>query len=166
MFGDVASALSHNAVWFGAYLYNVRRKITLPTVGGVLNELRQLLRKEDARLDDVGSLIELDQRTATQVLRLINSPSYKNAHRDNNIKSAVRRIGLRTVQTLVETSFMNRLHETRDTRLKPLLVQISRHSVACAVTMRARAEMLSSSVMDKLLVKLKTEFHSIVDSLT
>jgi HD-like signal output (HDOD) protein/CheY-like chemotaxis protein len=115
-------------------------EILIPSIPAVVLELRGLLASTDTTMEQIASLIERDQRIAAQVLRVSNTVQYARGAVNTSIKTAISRLGLRQVQSLVETIFARSACVIRDPDLEPLQSNIWRFSVARAVSMRVLAE--------------------------
>lgn len=118
-------------------------ELLLPSVPTVVSEVRKLVTRPDSAIDDLVSLIERDQRMALDVLRLSNTPEFARRHgRNNDLKIAVQRIGFRRIAALVETICLRGLLQVPDPGFRQLLLNVWRHSLAKAVSMRAVAELV------------------------
>lgn len=117
-------------------------EILIPSIPSVVLELRGLLASTDTTLEQISALIERDQRVAAQVLRVSNTVQYARGATNTSIKVALSRLGLRQVQSLVETIFARSACTVRDPELEPMQSTIWRFSVARAVSMRVLAETL------------------------
>ncbi|HVR64137.1 MAG TPA: HDOD domain-containing protein [Polyangia bacterium] len=135
------ATLSGNDPLFASILRRVQEgEILIPPVPTVVLELRRLLADVETPLDTVTALIERDQRLTAQLLRLSNTTPYARGAQNTSLRTAVSRIGLRHIQSLVETVFAHSACTIRDPVLAPLQESIWRFSVARAVTMRLLAE--------------------------
>jgi HD-like signal output (HDOD) protein/CheY-like chemotaxis protein len=115
-------------------------EILIPPVPTVVIELRRLLADPDTGLETVTALIERDQRLTAQLLRVSNTTPYARGAQNTSIRTAVSRMGLRQIQSLVETVFAHSACAIRDPALAPIQESIWHFSVARAVAMRALAE--------------------------
>jgi CheY-like chemotaxis protein/HD-like signal output (HDOD) protein len=115
-------------------------EILIPAVPTVVLELRRLLTAPETTLEQVTALIERDQRLSAQLLRISNTTPYARGAQNASIRTAVSRVGLRQIQSLIETIFAHSACTVRDPELAPLQASIWRFSVARAVAMRALAE--------------------------
>ncbi|MCW5806676.1 MAG: HDOD domain-containing protein [Deltaproteobacteria bacterium] len=128
-------------------LDQVRRgEITLPPFPPVLQELRALLSHADTPMSEITALVERDPRLAAQVLRVVNSAHYARGSRITGIGMAVGRIGLRQLQSLVNTIVVGAAHQAKDPVLRKLQARIWRYSVTRAVSMRALAELVGGQL--------------------
>jgi HD-like signal output (HDOD) protein/FixJ family two-component response regulator len=127
---------------FASVLEQLRRgELALPAVPRVLADLRALISEPNASIDAVVSLIELDQRTALQAVRLANSVQYSGLTRVTDIRAAVNRVGFRQIENIVETSFALSCCRITDPRFRPSQLKIWKYSVARGVAMRALGDM-------------------------
>jgi CheY-like chemotaxis protein/HD-like signal output (HDOD) protein len=115
-------------------------EILIPPVPAVVLELRRLLSAPETTLEQVTALIERDQRLSAQLLRVSNTTPYARGAQNASIRTAVSRVGLRQIQSLIETIFAHSACSVRDPELAPLQASIWRFSVARAVAMRVLAE--------------------------
>lgn len=136
-----APALGASDPVFSTILRRVQNgEILIPSVPAMVLELQRLLGDPDTTLDQVTAVIERDQRVAAQLLRVSNTVPYARGAQNGSLRTAVGRIGLRQIQSLVRTIFARASCEVRDAELAPLQTSIWRFSVARAVSMRALAE--------------------------
>ena len=150
-----APTLSGNDPLFASILRRVQEgEILIPPVPTVVLELRRLLGDPETPLDTVTALIERDQRLTAQLLRLSNTTPYARGAQNTSLRTAVSRIGLRHIQSLIETVFAHSACTIRDPVLAPLQETIWRFSVARAVTMRVLAEGQSGARLDPELAYL------------
>lgn len=127
---------------FSAILEQLRRgDMALPPFPAVLSELRSLLSRPEAAMHEITALVERDPRLAAQVLRISSSAQYARGSRINDIRTAVGRIGLRQLQSLVQTVIMRASHQAKDATLRRMQTRIWRYSIARAVSMRGLAEL-------------------------
>jgi HD-like signal output (HDOD) protein/DNA-binding NarL/FixJ family response regulator len=116
------------------------RTIEIPAVPTVVSELRRATRDPRTSLDDVARLIQRDQSLSLDVLKIANSAAYIRGSRTSDIKTALGRIGLKQVDTLIETVFLRGFYQPHLRVFKDLLGSVWRYSVASAIAMRLLAE--------------------------
>ena len=116
------------------------RTIEIPAVPAVVSDLRRATRDPRTSLDDVAKLIQRDQSLSLDVLKIANSAAYLRGSRTSDIKTALGRIGLKQVETLLETVFLRGFYQPRQRLFKDLLGSVWRYSVASAIAMRLLAE--------------------------
>jgi FixJ family two-component response regulator/HD-like signal output (HDOD) protein len=127
---------------FAAILARLKHgDILIPPVSGTVAELRALVRRPNARTDDVVALIERDQRLTTELLRLSNRMPSRRGPRSNDLRTAVIRTGMRQIQSLVETIDAQGWFRVEDSTTREIHAQILRFSLARAVAMRALADL-------------------------
>jgi HD-like signal output (HDOD) protein/CheY-like chemotaxis protein len=133
--------IAGNDPLFASILRRIQEgEILIPPVPTVVMELRRLLADPDTGLETVTALIERDQRLTAQLLRVSNTTPYARGAQNTSIRTAVSRMGLRQIQSLVETVFAHSACAIRDPALAPIQDSIWHFSVARAVAMRALAE--------------------------
>ncbi|HXI59602.1 MAG TPA: HDOD domain-containing protein [Polyangia bacterium] len=133
--------IAGNDPLFASILRRIQEgEILIPPVPTVVIELRRLLADPDTGLETVTALIERDQRLTAQLLRVSNTTPYARGAQNTSIRTAVSRMGLRQIQSLVETVFAHSACAIRDPALAPIQESIWHFSVARAVAMRALAE--------------------------
>jgi len=116
------------------------RTIEIPAVPAVVADLRRATRDARTSLDDVAKLIQRDQSLSLDVLKIANSAAYARGSRTSDIKTALGRIGLKQVETLIETVFLRGFYQPHNRLFKDLLGSVWRYSVASAIAMRLLAE--------------------------
>ncbi len=130
-----------------AIVEQVRRgEIVLPPFPAILSELRSLLANPDASTREIAALVEHDPRLAAQVLRIINSAKYAQGAHINDIRMAVGRLGLRQLQSLVQTVIVRDSHPAKDPAILRLQTRLWRYAIARAVSMRGLAELTGLGV--------------------
>jgi HD-like signal output (HDOD) protein/CheY-like chemotaxis protein len=135
-----------SATGFDLVLDQLRRgEIVVPPVPAVLTELRALLARPNAGMHEITSLVERDPRLAAEVLRLTRSAHYARGARINDMRTAIGRLGLRQLQSLVQTVILRDIHQATDPGLRQDQLRIWRASIGRAVAMRALAELVGPS---------------------
>jgi HD-like signal output (HDOD) protein/ActR/RegA family two-component response regulator len=130
---------------FASLLEQVRRgEITLPPVHAVVRQLRELVAKPNATAESIAALIERDPALAARLLRLSNTTAYARLGHNDSVGAAIGRIGLRQVQSLVETIAARQYFDLRVVGLRPLQARIAASSLAKAISFRALAELLGT----------------------
>jgi HD-like signal output (HDOD) protein len=127
---------------FRDILERIRRgEYQLPSVPTVISELRNIVQRPDTPIEDVVALVERDQHLASAVLRLSNSVLHRGFSRNNDLRSAVARVGFREVHAMVETIIIHRFFEVQNRELQETMRQLWRQSLGRAVVMRALADL-------------------------
>ncbi len=119
-------------------------EIPLPAAPVVAAELRALVHRPGAQVEDVAALIERDPHLCTRVLRIANSALYARLGRSHDLRVAVARIGFRQIQNLVETIFLHGCYQVSEPRFAALLAKLWRASLARALAMRALADVATA----------------------
>jgi HD-like signal output (HDOD) protein/ActR/RegA family two-component response regulator len=129
------------------------QEVGLPRVPRTFTHLHRCARDLDAgngsvsaTTEEIVRLLEPDPRLATAVLRLANSRLYPGDDETEYLSAAVARIGVRTVQTVVETLALRDGYPIRAPELRALHERIWRFSVARGLAMRALAEVTGPEV--------------------
>ncbi|MEZ4266755.1 MAG: HDOD domain-containing protein [Myxococcota bacterium] len=127
-------------------LQQIRRgEMVLPPMPAELTQLRMVLAKPDASMDEIALLVERDGRLAADVLRVTNSAQYRRRGRIDDIRAAVSRIGLRQLQNIVQTVILRDTHETKDRTLRAVQMRVWRYSIARAISMRGLGELFGAA---------------------
>lgn len=113
----------------------------LPPLPAVLGELRKLVYSSEASVGRVSALIERDQALTAELLRITSSAAFAvrqpAARGSPGVRSAVVRVGLKQIQSLVETLVVRRMFTIQSSRLRPMASRVWRASIARAMSMRA-----------------------------
>jgi DNA-binding response OmpR family regulator/HD-like signal output (HDOD) protein len=118
--------------------------ITLPPLSAVLADLRSLVSDPRAGMSDIVAFLERDPSLAAQVLAVSNV-QYAGVRRSVDLSTALRRIGLGHMHTLVHTVISHGTLLATDATLGDLQRRIWRYSVARAISMRALAELAGAA---------------------
>ena len=120
-------------------------EIVLPSIPAILEQLRTLVDDPRSSLDQIADVVERDSRMAADLLRMANSAQFSHMPRATNAKTAVTRLGLKHVNNLARTIFLQGLCNVRSGPYRDLLASIWRRSVARGVSMRALCDLIDPS---------------------
>lgn len=112
----------------------LRGDVVFPTCFDVAVRLRQALADEDAPLDRIIALISADPLIPVRLLRVANSAAYNpSGQLVRDLKSAVTRLGLKTVRNVALATAMKQLLRSRDmAEFKELADTLWKHSLEAA----------------------------------
>ena len=128
---------------FTAILEQLRSgELEWPAFPPVLAELRALLSKPDSAITQIAALVERDPRLAAQVLRITNTSQFSRGARIADIRTAVSRIGLRHLSSIVQTVVSRHSLKSKNGVLERLQARGWRYAIARAVAMRGFGELL------------------------
>jgi HD-like signal output (HDOD) protein/CheY-like chemotaxis protein len=137
--------------FFAAVLEQLRRgAIVLPPVPAILAELLSRLAARDSSMADIAAIVERDPRLAAQVLRITNTAQYARQGRVSDLRTAVERVGLRQMHSIVHTVLSHDLQQAKDPAIRELQTRIWRYSIARAVAMRGLAELVGGPLDSEL----------------
>jgi HD-like signal output (HDOD) protein/DNA-binding NarL/FixJ family response regulator len=116
-------------------------EVLIPALPGVVTQLRTMLGAPGVSMAQLAALIERDPALSAQMLRLAQSASYLGMRSGStpDLRGAVNRLGLRQIQSLVETALLRGVFAPQEALLRGLHARIWPYSVARAVVMRALA---------------------------
>lgn len=120
-------------------------EIVLPSIPAILEQLRTLVDDPRSSLDQIAEVVERDSRMAADLLRMANSAQFSHMPRATNAKTAVTRLGLKHVNNLARTIFLQGLCNVRSGPYRDLLASVWRRSVARGVSMRALCDLIDPS---------------------
>jgi len=120
-------------------------EIVLPSIPAILDQLRTLVEDPRSSLDQIADVVERDSRMAADLLRMANSAQFSHMPRATNAKTAVTRLGLKHVNNLARTIFLQGLCNVRSGPYRDLLASVWRRSVARGVAMRALCDLIDPS---------------------
>lgn len=120
-------------------------EIVLPSIPAILEQLRTLVEDPRSSLEQIADVVERDSRMAADLLRMANSAQFSHMPRATNAKTAVTRLGLKHVNNLARTIFLQGLCNVRSGPYRDLLASVWRRSVARGVSMRALCDLIDPS---------------------
>jgi putative nucleotidyltransferase with HDIG domain len=117
----------------------LRKRVSeLPAMPRAVQDVLAALRKDDATADECADRIARDLALTAQTLRLANSAFYGVAGRVASVRNAVRVLGLRTLETLLEAAaLVNRFPNHASTPLHG--ATFWRNSIGTAIAARTMA---------------------------
>jgi len=117
-------------------------EIVFPSSVAITLKIRKLLNDPDGHLAATTDLVTIEPLLATRVVAIANSVAYRRSENDiTDVATAVARIGLRSVQTMVQALIVRQLAGApKDTRTRALLIRLWEHTahVASLARMLAR----------------------------
>jgi len=133
-----------------------RGEVQIPAVPAVVTELRELVSKNDSRIDTIVTLLERDPALVARVLLLGRSAQFARSGGQGtpDLHFIINRVGFRQLSNVVETVWSNDCFAVADPRYHPYVARLTRLSVARAVSMRALAERLRIEVFPAYLAGL------------
>jgi HD-like signal output (HDOD) protein/CheY-like chemotaxis protein len=119
--------------------------VEIPTSPMILGELRKAMNQSRTSLDDVARLVQYDPSISLELLKLANSQAYARGTRTSDIKTAVGRVGLKPLETVVEAVFQRGCFVPASPAFREMLSSLWWYSAASALAMRVLAELLGPS---------------------
>jgi HD-like signal output (HDOD) protein len=117
-------------------------EIIFPSSVAITLKIRRLLNDPDGHLAATTDLVTIEPLLSARVVAIANSVAYRRSEDDiTNVATAVARVGLRSVQTLVNALIVRQLAGTpKDARTQALLSRLWEHTahVASLARMLAR----------------------------
>jgi putative nucleotidyltransferase with HDIG domain len=121
--------------------WNILEKIEdLPTLPSVYFKVNKLLQDEDASIEAVGRIIEIDPAMSTNILRLVNSAFYGARSKSSSVSQAVMILGFQAVKNaIISVSVLDTLSVKTQYR-NFSIADYWRHSVSVAVISKHLAQ--------------------------
>ncbi len=112
------------------------QRVIMPSLPEVAVRARQLLAKEDITSGEVTRLVALDPVLGSRIIRASNSPLSRGVSKIKDLKSAVTRLGMSSVLSIVTSYAVEQLYtvpvEANNRNKQRVLQQIWKHSVHVA----------------------------------
>lgn len=102
-------------------------------------KLLELLENEDVGFDELAELIDQDPALATRVLAIVNSPMYITRSKAEDLKSAIKRMGVTGISNIASSVLMKGVRPHRPIYYKMFGRQIWIHSIQTAILCRGFA---------------------------
>jgi putative nucleotidyltransferase with HDIG domain len=111
-------------------------KLVVVPMPAVATKVLDAIHKNDCTTKHLADLLETDPILAARVLRVANSVRFAAAQPATNIQTAVSRIGLKNLSTVIVEATVSTLFESRDRRIADAAREVWQHSVAVALLAR------------------------------
>lgn len=106
--------------------------LTLPAIPGIALRVQRALTKPNTRTDDIVAVINADPAIAARLLKVANSAVFRVQTPCETVKTALLRLGMDTVRSLVTGLLARDLFVARHATLKTLMLQRWRHAIDIA----------------------------------
>ncbi len=87
--------------------------LVLPTLPEVAYKVRDTAADPDASVNDLTKVIEQDVSISARLIRVANSPMYRGAKPNEDLKSAINRLGLKLTSSLVTSLAMEQMFKAK-----------------------------------------------------
>ncbi len=103
-------------------------------------KLLELIENEDVEFEELAALIDQDPALATRVLAIVNSPLYLTRTKAENLKEAIKRMGVTGISNIASSVMMKGMRPHKPIYYKMFGRQIWIHSLQTAVICRGFAK--------------------------
>lgn len=111
-----------------------RNRLILPSLPDVALRVRQVLEQPDCSMHDLARVISTDASVAARLIKIANSVTYRGNRPIEDIRSAIARLGMQMVRTLVnQLALLSAMHGYGG-RLGQHLALITHHSLTIGAT--------------------------------
>ncbi|MBI2895373.1 MAG: HDOD domain-containing protein [Deltaproteobacteria bacterium] len=126
---------------FAEVIERIRKgELALPAVPSVVLEVRQKVENPTCSAQDLRETIEADAHLSAQIMRLANTTYYAGTGRVSDLQSALTRIGIREISTLVDGIFARDFYRVEHPAVRAEVEAVFRHSWTRGVLMRLLAK--------------------------
>jgi HD-like signal output (HDOD) protein len=117
-------------------IYEKQEEVFTPVLPVVATEAMGVVNAPDADSQTLARCIERDQVIAARVLRMANSAFYKGMQKVTDLKTAVTRLGMKQVSSVVMGSVAKELHRSKDMLYNGMMEKLWDHALMCGVASR------------------------------
>ena len=131
---------------------------SLPVLPSISVKFRELVRN-NGDMGQMADLLKQDMSIASKLIGIANSALYRGFGQVRTIEQAIGRLGLAATEQMVSAITNQRLYATESSKFRGILINLWRHSLACAFA----AEIMCCSLCRTLAVDAFTAglFHDI-----
>ena len=123
-------------------------KLVVAPMPAVATKVLDAIRKDDCTTKSLADLLETDPLLAARVVRVANSVRFASAQPATNIQTAVSRIGLKNLSSVIVEATVSTLFESRDRRIADAAREVWQHSLAVALLAREIAVVVKAPEPD------------------
>jgi putative nucleotidyltransferase with HDIG domain len=107
-------------------------RLTLPVMPEVAMKVRQAVNNENASAGQIAKIVGTDAALASRLLQVANSPLFRGASKIESVQSAIARLGVPQVRSLVTSLIMKQLYQSKSPILKARMQKLWEHSTEVA----------------------------------
>lgn len=119
--------------------------LQLPSLPAVAFKCLELLRRPETSFRELGAILENDPLITARLLRVVNSSLYGARGTINSVETAVSRLGMKSLTTLLQEMSAEQVFASRDPRIRSAFKGVWDHCLAVAHLSRA----IAAAVADK-----------------
>jgi putative nucleotidyltransferase with HDIG domain len=119
--------------------------LQLPSLPAVAFKCLELLRRPETSFRELGAVLENDPLITARLLRVVNSSLYGARGTINSVETAVSRLGMKSLTTLLQEMSAEQVFASRDPRIRSAFKGVWDHCLAVAHLSRA----IAAAVADK-----------------
>jgi putative nucleotidyltransferase with HDIG domain len=123
-------------------------RLKLPILPEVAIRVRDAVNDADSSAGKVAKIVSSDAALASRLLQVANSPLFRGASKLESVQSAIARLGVPQVRSLVTSLIMKQLYQTKSNILKKRMQRLWEHSTEVAAI---------SHVLARKFTKLKAD---------
>lgn len=115
-------------------------EITLPPIPDILNKLNFKI-EQDAPAKDIAAIIVTDQILTTNILKIANSPFFRQINKTTSLNQAAMQLGINAIKNMVTAHVLSGISSKNPGKVKAVM----KHSLVCAFAARTLAEMFGEN---------------------
>jgi HD-like signal output (HDOD) protein len=107
-------------------------RLVLPTLPEVALKVRQTMDDPKTSAGQIAKIVGTDAALSARLIQVSNSPLYRGRSQVDNLQTAVARLGITLVRSLITSLAMDQLHRSQSVRLKKRLTALWLHNTQVA----------------------------------
>lgn len=107
-------------------------RLKLPTLPEAAVQIRKVIEDGEASAAQIARIIGIDLALATRLMQVANGPLYRGTTKIDSLQTAVARLGIDQVRSLVTSLLMQQIFQTRHPGLKRRVQELWLHSTRVA----------------------------------
>jgi len=112
----------------------------IPPIPDILSKLNEAI-KRDAPIKDIASIIVTDQILTTSILKIANSPFFRQRTKVTSLSQAAMQLGIKAIKNMVTAHVLSGISAKNSDKVR----EVMQHSLVCAFAARMIAEKLGES---------------------
>lgn len=126
-------------------------ELKLPVLLQISKEIETVMNDPNSGANEVTDILEKDGVLTVKIIATANSALfYRGGEKIKDLRSAITRIGIKEIQSIVSTISSKSLYQTGNRQFKELIESLWLHSLACANCCRAISIKLGNVNTDKI----------------
>ncbi len=117
-----------------------RGDTNIPPIPDILSKLNKAI-KRDAPIKDIASIIVTDQILTTSILKIANSPFFRQRTKVTSLSQAAMQLGIKAIKNMVTAHVLSGISAKDPEKVRSIM----QHSLVCAFAARMIAEMLGEN---------------------